>query len=113
LTLLDVLDGFETLRICTAYRHQGRVLPGLPAASWQLGEVEPVYTDLPGWMQETSGARRFEDLPANARRFVAAIEQAVGREVALVSVGAERERAILRPGSQLAKWLPDLAPRLR
>jgi adenylosuccinate synthase len=112
LTLLDVLDTFETIRVCTAYRHQGQILPGLPPVSWALGDVEPVYTDVPGWMQETSGARRFEELPAKARHFVATIEETVGREVALVSVGAERERAILRPGSKLDQWLPDLAPRL-
>jgi len=112
LTLLDVLDTFDTIRVCTGYRHRGKVLPGLPPASWELGEVEPVYTDVPGWMQETSGARRFEELPENARRFVATLEAAVGREVALVSVGAERERAILRPGSKLDQWLPELAPRL-
>jgi adenylosuccinate synthase len=106
LTLLDVLDEFEAVRLCTGYRHGGGILEEMPLASWALAEVEPVYEELPGWRASTAGLRRFADLPAAARAYVARIEEVVGCEVALVSVGPGREQSMVRERSWVESWLP-------
>lgn len=110
LTLLDVLDEFETLRVCTSYRLRGAQIDELPLESWALDEVEPVYAELPGWRTPTGGARHFDDLPPRARDYVRLVEDLAGCEVGLISVGPGREQSILRAGSRLLGWMPDPAP---
>jgi adenylosuccinate synthase len=93
LSLLDVLSGLDEIRICTGYRRNGREVESFDPAT--LEGVECVYEVLPGWREETRGCRRFGDLPAAAAKYVQRIEQLVGRPVGLISVGAERDAAIV------------------
>jgi adenylosuccinate synthase len=96
LTKLDVLDGLETIQICTSYRCNGRTLTEFPSDITQLGACEPVYESHPGWTQPTRGARRFEELPANARSYIARLEEVSGVRAALISTGSERTHTIMR-----------------
>ncbi len=95
LTKLDVLDGFETLRICTGYELDGARLDHLPIAADQQARCRPVYEELPGWSASTEGARRWADLPAEAIKYVRRIEELIGCPVALLSTSPERDDTIL------------------
>ena len=96
LTKLDVLDGLETIDICTAYRCGGRTLTEFPSDIGQLAQCEPVYESMPGWTAPTKGVRVFADLPEAARRYIARLEEVSGVRAALVSTGSERDDTILR-----------------
>ena len=96
LTKLDVLDGLDTIDVCTAYRCGGRTLTEMPSDLGQLLACEPVYESLPGWSTPTKGVRRFEDLPDNAARYVARLEAITGVPAAIVSTGSERHDTIVR-----------------
>jgi adenylosuccinate synthase len=98
LTKLDVLDGLDRIEICTAYRCGGRTLTDFPADIAQLAQCEPVYESMPGWATPSKGARRYEDLPEAARRYIARLEEVSGAMVAIVSTGSEREDTIVRDG---------------
>jgi len=89
---LDVLDGFDTVKICVAYRDGPRVLASVPHTAAMM-RVEPVYEDLPGW-RETSDARTVDELPDAARAFLERIEEVAGVPVSMVGVGQEREALI-------------------
>jgi adenylosuccinate synthase len=106
LTLFDVLDGFDGIPVCTAYEHDGRRIADLPAQPEILRSCRPIYETLPGWKSDTSGVRNFDDLPANARRFVHRLEEIVGCEIGIVSASPQRDQTIVRPGSRIARWLP-------
>ena len=95
LTKLDVLDGFETLKVCVGYRLRGRTLDYLPAGQADQAEVEPIYETLEGWSQSTQGARSWRELPAAAIKYVRRIEELVSAPVALLSTSPEREDTIL------------------
>ena len=95
LTKLDVLDGFDQLKICTGYKLDGKQLSHLPAASDQQERVEPIYETLPGWDESTAGARSFADLPANAVKYIRRIEELIETPVALLSTSPERDDTIL------------------
>jgi len=95
LTRLDVLDRFPVIRICTAYRLDGRVTETFPASIRDLWRAEPIYDEMPGWEKDTSGVRRFADLPKEAQAYVHRIQELLGVPVYLVSVGPEREQAIV------------------
>jgi adenylosuccinate synthase len=94
-TKLDVLDGLEQLKICTAYRLNGELLdaPPLDAQSW--AELEPVYETFPGWTQASRGATSMEQLPANARSYLQAMEKLCGAPVHIVSTGPDRAENII------------------
>ncbi len=94
LTRLDVLDQLPTIKVCTAYQLDGGQTHSLPASGAALFRASPVYEERPGWNEDTSGVRRFRDLPENARAYVRRIEELLGAPVHLVSVGPEREQAI-------------------
>jgi adenylosuccinate synthase len=96
LTKLDVLDGLETIQICTAYRCGGRTLTEFPSDVAQLAACEPVYESWAGWASPTRGARRFDDLPENARRYIARLEEVSGLPAAIISTGSERDDTIER-----------------
>jgi len=96
LTKLDVLDNLERLEICTAYRCGSRTLTEFPADIAQLAACEPVYESMPGWTEPTKGVRKFADLPANARRYIARLEEISGVPAAIVSTGSERDDTIVR-----------------
>ncbi|TMI74625.1 MAG: adenylosuccinate synthase [Bacillati bacterium ANGP1] len=90
---LDVLDGFDTVKICVAYRDGPRVLTSVPHTAAMM-RVQPVYEELPGW-RETSDARTIDELPEEARAFLERIEQVAGVPVSMVGVGQEREALIM------------------
>ncbi len=92
--LLDVLSGLKELKICTAYRVDGRQTTRFPSHVDDLRRVEPVYETLPGWQEEIADCRRFADLPANARAYLDRLSELVSQPIELVSVGPEREQTI-------------------
>ena len=95
LTKLDVLDGLEELKICTGYKLGDEVLDYLPATAAAQAAVEPIYESMPGWSETTAGARSWNDLPAQAVKYVRRLEELVGCPAALVSTSPEREDVIL------------------
>ncbi len=95
LTKLDVLDGFETLKICVGYDLDGQALDYLPTAADQQARCKPIYEEIDGWSESTEGARSWADLPAQAIKYVRRIEELIQCPVALVSTSPEREDTIL------------------
>ena len=95
LTKLDVLDGFEVLKICVGYDLDGERLDYLPTAADQQARCTPIYEEIEGWSQSTMGARSWADLPAQAIKYVRRIEELIDCPVALVSTSPEREDTIL------------------
>ena len=95
LTKLDVLDGFETLRICVGYDLDGQRLDYLPTAAEQQTRCVPVYEEMPGWSASTEGARSWADLPGEAVKYVRRIEELIECPVALLSTSPERDDTIL------------------
>jgi adenylosuccinate synthase len=95
LTKLDILDGLRELKVCVAYRLDGRELDYLPASERAQAEVEPVYETFEGWQAATAGARSWAELPAQAIKYVRHVEELVGCPVALLSTSPEREDTIL------------------
>ena len=91
LTKLDILDGFDTVKICTAYQRNGQSVVDYPDRSDLLAEVDPVYEVLPGWGTAITDTREGGDLPAEAQRFIEVVEREVGVPVRVVGVGAERD----------------------
>ena len=91
LTKLDILDGFDEVKICTDYRRNGEPVDGYPDRSDVLSEVEPVYETLPGWRTALSDTREPGQLPPAAQRFIEVVEEQVGVPVRVVGVGAERD----------------------
>jgi adenylosuccinate synthase len=104
LTKLDVLDGLPELQVCTAYRCKGTTLAEMPGDHAQLSACEPVYETLAGWTSPTAGARSFEDLPAQARAYIARLEEITGVPAAIISTGSAREDTIMRRDTVAAKW---------
>jgi adenylosuccinate synthase len=95
LTKLDVLDGFDSVKVCTDYGLGGTTVRGYPDRSDVLGRVEPLYETMPGWRRDLSDTREPSKLPDAARRFLALVEQQVGVPVRVVGVGAERDDYLL------------------
>jgi len=95
LTKLDVLDGIEILKVCTAYSLQGQLLHHLPAGMGAQAAAKPVYEELDGWAESTRGARSFAQLPASAVKYVKRLEELVECPVSLLSTSPDREDTIL------------------
>ena len=95
LTKLDVLDGFEEIKVCVGYKLNGKEIDYFPAGLTDQAAVEPVYETMPGWTESTRGARSWADLPAEAVKYVRRLEELVGKPCALVSTSPEREDVIL------------------
>ena len=95
LTKLDVLDGLESLQLCTGYRYKGEVIHHLPAAQSAQSAVEPIYETLEGWQESTRGARSWGMLPATAIKYIRRIEELIEAPVTLLSTSPEREDTIL------------------
>jgi adenylosuccinate synthase len=95
LTKLDVLDGFDEVKFCTAYRRGGETYDHFPAAASLQAEVEPVYEVAEGWQESTRGARSWADLPATAIKYIRRLEELIGAPVALLSTSPERADTIL------------------
>jgi adenylosuccinate synthase len=94
-TKLDVLDGFETLKICVAYELDGKRIDHLPTAADQQARCTPIYEEMPGWSQSTEGARSWADLPAEAIKYVRRVEELIDCPVAMLSTSPERDDTIL------------------
>ena len=95
LTKLDILDGFQDIKVCIGYRLDGRQIDYLPAGEHAQSLVEPIYETIGGWQEKTAGARSWAQLPAQAIKYVRRIEELVGCPVALLSTSPEREDTIL------------------
>lgn len=92
---LDVLDKLPTIQICTGYRYHGSILKEFPASLKVLAECTPVYEELPGWQQDTTGARELGDLPLKAREYLKRISDLAQTPIAMVSVGWRRDETIM------------------
>ncbi|WP_298966516.1 adenylosuccinate synthase [uncultured Methylobacterium sp.] len=95
LTKLDILDGFDSINICTGYRLDGHEIDHLPASQGDQARVEPIYETIEGWHETTAGARSWAELPAQAIKYVRRIEELIGATVALLSTSPERDDTIL------------------
>jgi adenylosuccinate synthase len=95
LTKLDVLDGFDEIKICTAYRRGGESYDYVPAGASAQAEIEPVYETAEGWRDSTRGARSWADLPATAIKYIRRLEELIGAPVALLSTSPERDDTVL------------------
>jgi adenylosuccinate synthase len=95
LTKLDVLDGLESLKLCTGYKLDGRSVDIFPAGAEDAARCEPVYEEMPGWKESTVGAKSMDALPANARAYIQRIEDLVGVPIDMVSTGPDREETIV------------------
>ena len=104
LTKLDVLDAMDDIQICTAYQGDGERLTEFPADLALLAACEPQYERVAGWSTPTAGVRRYEDLPVEARDYVARLEQVTGVPIAILSTGSDRADTIVREGSIAASW---------
>jgi adenylosuccinate synthase len=96
MTKLDVLGGLKELKLCVSYKYRGEIVGFPPQAELGMAECEPVYETMPGWDEDITGARSFDELPVNARRYVERIEAALETPVTIVSVGPGREETIVR-----------------
>ena len=95
LTKLDVLDGFDELRVCDSYELDGEVIDYFPSGTRQQAAVKPIYRTLEGWSESTRGARSWSELPGNAIKYIRQIEELIEAPVALLSTSPEREDTIL------------------
>ena len=95
LTRLDVLSQFDRVKVCVAYELDGERVNALPASLAATTRLQPVYEELPGWKTEVTDVRKLGDLPAEARQYVRRIEQILGVPVDMISVGPERDQAIV------------------
>ncbi len=97
ITKLDVLDKLETLKICVAYEDsQGKRYDTLPSKQAVQKDLTPVYEELPGWKSVSSGVTNYEELPENAKKYIARMEELLGVSACIVSTGPKREETIIR-----------------
>jgi len=96
LTKLDVLDNFETIKICTGYRYHGEVLATPPFDLDVLEACEPIYEELPGWQQKTFGIKKYDEIPEKARQYIARLEELCDIPVMIISTGPDRDETIIR-----------------
>ena len=95
LNLLDVLTGLKTVKICTSYKLDGKQIDYYPASLKELDRCEPVYEELPGWDEDITGVKKFEDLPINAQNYLKRVSELSETPLATVSVGADRIQTII------------------
>lgn len=97
ITKLDVLSGFETIKVCTAYKTEdGEIKKNFTASTTKLDDYEPIYAELPGWKEDICDLNSFNDLPKNAQEYIHFIEEYLGIDIYLVSVGPDRSQNIIR-----------------
>jgi adenylosuccinate synthase len=93
---LDTLTGLKEIKICRAYRINGKETTFFPANTPRLSQASPVYETVPGWEEEISQIGDFHDLPSSAQDFICRIEEVVSRPITVISVGPERSQTIFR-----------------
>ena len=97
LTKLDVLDGLETLKICTGYKTEaGDIITVPPTAAEGYDKITPVYEEMPGWSESTVGATTIDALPENALAYIKRIEEITGIPVDIISTGPDRVETIIK-----------------
>jgi adenylosuccinate synthase len=97
MTKLDILSGFKTIKICTAYRFNGGIFNDLPSVQPDLDSIEPVYMDLPGWQEDLRSIRQWNELPVQAQAYIRTVAGISGIPVSYASVGPERDQIIAVP----------------
>ncbi len=95
LTKLDVLDTFDTIKICTHYECDGEKVENFPNQLSKVGRCVPVYEEMPGWKCDTTKCRKLEDLPENARKYLNRMAELVGVKIGMISIGAKRDQSII------------------
>jgi adenylosuccinate synthase len=96
LMLFDVLSGLEKIRICTGYKLDGEHIDYVPSTISQLSRVEAEYIEVDGWSEDITGIKSYDELPENAKAYIRKVEELTKTEVAIVSVGPDREQTIIR-----------------
>ena len=91
-TKLDVLDDLDRLKICTAYKYNGRVYNNFPSDIEVLSNCEPLYEELPGWKKDTTGITSYSKLPNNAKKYLNRMQKLLGTKIVLISVGSDRKQ---------------------
>ncbi len=95
ITKLDVLDGLSELSLCVGYELDGECIDLLPLGAEEIARCTPIYEQVPGWSDSTVGVTCYEELPANARRYLERIEQVTGVPIAMISTSPDRDHTIL------------------
>lgn len=96
ITKLDVLDEVEKIKICVGYKYKGKIYKDFPSQINVVCNAEPIYEEVKGWCQSTREVRCYDDLPANAKKYIAKLEKVTAAEVSIVSVGSSREESIIK-----------------
>ncbi|MBE7516006.1 MAG: adenylosuccinate synthase [Chloracidobacterium sp.] len=104
LTKLDVLDTLEEIKVCIGYEIDGRRVDTFPAVAGELLRIKPVYEVLQGWMANTVGITKFDELPEKARDYVKFLSEQIGTEIGLISTGPERDQTIILQDSVMESW---------
>ncbi len=95
LTKLDVMDGLEKIKICTAYKRNGAKMDTIPSDAETLAACTPVYEEMPGWSESTVGTKSVDDLPEAARNYIKRLEELVGVKIAILSTGPDRNETLI------------------
>ena len=96
LTKVDVLDGFDTIRVCSGYKYKGKVFSDMPADPEVIANCDPVYVEFDGWSESTLGIQDYDKLPQNAKNYIDRLSELVGTPFMMISTGPDREQTILR-----------------
>jgi adenylosuccinate synthase len=96
LTKLDVLSGMDKVPVCVAYDVEGVRHDEMPMTQTDFHHARPIYEELPGWWEDITGVRRFEELPANAQAYVLALEDMLHKPISLIGVGPDRDATVVR-----------------
>jgi len=94
LTRLDILDGFEIVKVCVGYRVDGKVVERFPTDIEVLARCEPIYEEISGWQEPTAGATDMNQIPKEAQHYIKRLEKIVGKSVSIVSTGPSREQTL-------------------
>lgn len=95
MTKFDILDGFESIKVCTAYEIDGKMREDFPANSAELERAKPIYKDFAGW-EKTAGIDKYEDLPQNAKDYIKNLEEIIGVDISIISNGPDEKQTIIR-----------------
>ena len=95
LTRLDVLDALDSVKICTGYQVDGKILKNFPSDVATIEKCQPIYEEMPGWLTETSTIRNMKQLPSQARHYISRLEELLSCPISIISVGASREQTII------------------
>ena len=104
---LDVLSGFEEVNICTQYSFEGHAIQDFPSDQDRLTRCTPIYKSVPGWKEDVSDAKTYDELPENVKKFVEEVEKVSGVPVTILSVGRRRDQTIFRPYNKKLSGVPS------